>query len=99
MTTEIDKPLPESLVDLALVDGPTAARVGGMSVSWWQKEVNAGRAPQPAIRSPRCARWRLVEVRLFWQQFATDSKIDGRVVATARTGYAARAKRSAAVSA
>lgn len=67
-TAELAVPnLPPPLAEVSLIDAPTCAAVGQMGVSWWYGEVRAGRAPAPAIRQPRCTRWRLSEVREFWR--------------------------------
>lgn len=58
------------LADVALMTATQCADVGSMSVSWWHEEVRAGRAPKPAIQAPRCTRWRLADVRAFWQALA-----------------------------
>lgn len=58
-------PVPSALADVALIDGPTAAAAGAMSLSSWHELVRIGEAPQPAIRAPRCTRWRLIDVRQF----------------------------------
>lgn len=63
-------PTPEALADVALIDATTCAATGSMGKSWWHDEVKAGRAPQPVIREPRCTRWKLCEVRQFWQDRA-----------------------------
>lgn len=63
-------PIPPALADVALVDAETCASAGSMSVSWWQEEVRAGRAPKPVVQRPRCTRWRVVDVRDFWARFA-----------------------------
>lgn len=68
--------LPTDLAEVALIDAATCAAVGGISASWWLGEVRAGRAPAPAIRKPRCTRWRASEVRAFWQQFAGQAADD-----------------------
>lgn len=96
----LSKKLPDQLVEVALVDARTAAAVGGMRKSWWYAEIAAGRAPSPVIKQPRCARWRLQEVREFWASRAAASGNDGKaeqVTAQAkRASAAARAKRAAA---
>jgi predicted DNA-binding transcriptional regulator AlpA len=107
MTSKADpKPaarsLPADLAEVALIDAPTSVATGGMSVSWWHEEVRAGRAPQPAIRKPRCTRWRLVDVRAFWIEFAAQAEADTdaaeRVTARAKkASAAAQAKRAGAV--
>lgn len=91
--------LPTALAEVALVDAPTAAAAGSMSVSWWHAEVAAGRAPAPAIRAPRCTRWRLVDVRGFWQTFGeqTDASAAAAVKAQATKASAvARSRRRTA---
>ena len=71
-----------------------------MSVSWWHDEVRAGRAPKPVVQQPRCTRWRLADVREFWQAFAergTGSTVARSLVDNAtRASKAALAKRKAA---
>ena len=60
---------PADLAAVALIDASRCAEVGGMSVAWWHREVAAGRAPQPAVRKPRCTRWRASAVVAFWRNF------------------------------
>ena len=81
MTTKTDPkpaahPLPADLADVALIDAPTCAAPGDMSLSWWYALVAAGRAPQPVVRMPRCTRWRLADVRAFWIAFAEKAAAD-----------------------
>jgi len=90
--------LPAALADVALIDGETCAAAGDMSLSWWLERVRAGDAPAPAVRAPRCTRWRLVDVRAFWQRFAEEGRADAKtaaaVIATAtKASKAARAAR------
>ena len=102
MTAKIElPPIPPALSSVALIDAPTCAAAGGMSVSWWHDEVRTGRAPAPAVRQPRCTRWHLSEVVAFWQAFAAKGEADTqgaeRVTAKAKkASAAARAKRSTA---
>lgn len=63
-------------LEALLIDAEKAASMGDMSVSWWHVEVRAGRAPAPAIRKPRCTRWRVSEVREFWVNFAEQAADD-----------------------
>jgi len=98
------QPLPADLAAVALIDAPTCAAAGAMSVSWWHEEVRAGRAPAPVIRKPRCTRWRLADVRAFWtrsaEQAAADSEAAASVKARAtKASAAARAKRTAGAAA
>lgn len=85
-------PLSPELVDVALIDAKACAAVGAMSVSWWHEEVAAGRAPQPVIRAVRCTRWRLADVRAFWQRFAeqgADSDAGAKAATAAKKASAA----------
>ena len=93
-------PIASALSSVALIDAPTCAAAGGMSVSWWHDEVRTGRAPAPAVRQPRCTRWRLSDVVAFWQAFATKGEADTQaaelVTAKAKkASAAARVKRTA----
>lgn len=104
MTAKKDHPpiLP-ALAGVALIDAPTCAAAGGMSVSWWHDEVRTGRAPAPAVRQPRCTRWRLPDVVAFWQTFASKGEADAQVaeLVTAKArkaSAAARAKRASSQS-
>ena len=74
-------PLPANLADVALIDAPTCAAAGDMSLSWWHEEVRAGRAPAPVFRKPRCTRWRLADVRAFWIDSATKAAADTQAAA------------------
>jgi len=93
---EIDTSSSQALEDVALIDAATCAAVGGMSVSWWHAEVAAGRAPQPAIRRPRCTRWRRAAVRAFWIAFAEQGSADEQA-AQAVTAQAKKASLAAQV--
>ena len=109
MTSKTDrKPsargLPAELADVALIDAPTCAAAGDMSVSWWHEEVRTGRAPAPVIRKPRCTRWHMVSVAAFWNDFAAKAAADtagaDRVKAHAhKASAAAQAKRATATTA
>lgn len=81
---------PTELAEVALIDAEACAAVGSMSVSWWHAEVAAGRAPAPAIRQPRCTRWRLSDAMTFWRDRANEG--------TAGVSYAvmARAQKASA---
>lgn len=84
--------LPASLADVALIDAPTCAAAGAMSLSWWHEEVRAGRAPAPVIRKPRCTRWRVVDVRNYLVKLAeegSDDELANAVVQRARKASAA----------
>lgn len=89
--------VPPAPAEAVLVSGVTAAGFGEMSVSWWLAEVKAGRAPQPVFRGVRCTRWRLVDVRAFWEKLADKAQApDPRLVAMAtKASEAAAAKRKA----
>ena len=93
--------LPTNLAEVALIDAPTCAAVGKMSLSWWHDQVRVGRAPQPVIRKPRCTRWRLSDVRAFWlesaKQVQREAEAAPAVKAQAKkASAAAQAKRAAA---
>jgi hypothetical protein len=98
VTAKTDLPqVPAALADAALIDGPTCAATGAVSLSWWHEEVRAGRAPQPAIRRPRCTRWRLADVARFWREFTERTADDGSVTQRAAKASAkAKIKRQAA---
>ena len=96
------QPVPAALVEVALVDAPTSAAVGGMSVSWWHAEVAAGRAPAPVLRRPRCTRWRMADVREFWRTFGQEDDTgtaDAVKALATKASAAARAKRGAGAAA
>ena len=101
LTAKTDSlPIPAALSSVALIDAPTCAAGGGMSVSWWHDEVRGGRAPAPAVRQARCTRWRLSDVVAFWHAFAikgeADTQAAEQVTAKARkASAAARVKRTA----
>ena len=88
--------LPPLLADVALIDAATCASTGNMSVSWWHSMVASNQAPQPAVRLPRCARWRLADVRAFWLKFAERAAADTQAAehATARAKKASAAARA-----
>jgi predicted DNA-binding transcriptional regulator AlpA len=99
VTTKTDlPPIPTALSSVALIDAPTCAAAGGMSVSWWHEEVRTGRAPAPVVRQPRCTRWRLSQVSEFWQAFASKGSEEAAALVTAKAkkaSNAARVKRAA----
>lgn len=68
--SEVPAALAYALTEVQLIDGPTAAAVGGASVTFWQAEVRAGRAPKPVIQRPRFSRWRLADVTEYWRRAA-----------------------------
>jgi len=68
--------LPNDLAQVALIDAATAAAVGGMSVSWWLAQVQAGAAPKPVIRGTRCTRWLSVAVVDYWRTLAENAPKD-----------------------
>lgn len=93
----VARQVPDQLADVALIDAETAAAVGSMRKSWWYAEVAAGRAPRPVIKQPRCARWRLQEVRDFWARRAArpdESKAEQVTALAKRASAAAKAKRA-----
>ena len=56
-------PIPDTNIDLALIDVTGFCALVCMSESWVWEGVGAGTLPQPALRLPRCTRWRLADVR------------------------------------
>jgi predicted DNA-binding transcriptional regulator AlpA len=92
--------LPASVADVALIAADTCAAIGEMSVSWWHDEVRTGEAPKPVIQQPRFTRWRLTDVRLFWQERAdrgaADTEAAERMTARA-TKASIKAREPAAV--
>jgi hypothetical protein len=92
-------PVPPALADVALVDGPTAAAAGAMSISTWHELVRLKEAPQPVIRAHRCTRWRLTDVRTFLIERAAGVEGDEKsqaVVERARNARAASRGKSLA---
>jgi predicted DNA-binding transcriptional regulator AlpA len=94
---------PPTLADVALIDGPTAAAAGCMSLSTWHELVRTGAAPAPAIRQPRCTRWRLADVRAWLIEHAArggNAQASAQVVAqAAKASAAAKRKRATATAA
>lgn len=90
------KSVADGLSDVLLIDAAKCAAAGDMSVSWWHEEVRAGRAPQPVVRRPRCTRWRLADVRAFWQHFAElgSSDMEAAEAVVARATSASKAARA-----
>jgi hypothetical protein len=85
-------PIPPALVDVALIDGPTCAAAGGISLSAWHELVRLKTAPEPVLRMPRCTRWRLLDVRNWLIERASQQDAD---VATAMTEKARNASAAA----
>jgi predicted DNA-binding transcriptional regulator AlpA len=97
-------PVPHALADVALIDGPTCAAAGGISLSTWHELVRAKQAPQPVMRSVRCTRWRQADVRAWLIDRAAKAEADtasgARLVAKAKKASdAAKAKRAASAAA
>lgn len=97
MTANTRKPA-DILAEVSLIDAAACAEVGSMATSWWHEKVRTGIAPQPVVRKPRCTRWRVSDVRDFWQGFAeaADDNAAAQVIAKAtKASAAASAKRAA----
>lgn len=96
----IRNPAPPELADVALIDAPRIAAAACMSLSAWYVLVRRGQAPQPAIRAPRCTRWRLADVRAWLAQRAEQGSSPqatlSLVTNARRASAAALAKRQAA---
>lgn len=89
--------VPVALHDVALIDGPTAAATGFVSISTWHELVRAGGAPQPVIRAPRCSRWRLEDVRDYWRRRAeqgTPQAAERLMQQSTKASRASKAKRA-----
>lgn len=91
-------PLPDAHSDVSLGDIKDVCALIRMSASWVHAEVSAGRFPAPAIRRPRCTRWRIADVRKNILDRCADSAADAETAAfvTARAtkaSAAAKAKR------
>lgn len=92
MTAKTDlPPVPPALADVALIDGPTCAAAGGISISTWHELVRAKGAPQPVMRAVRCTRWRLADVRAWLIARAAQGAADDEVIRRA-TKASAKAK-------
>jgi predicted DNA-binding transcriptional regulator AlpA len=86
--------LPADLASVALIDAPTCAAAGAMSLSWWHAEVAAGRAPAPVIQRPRCTRWRAAEVAAFWRAFGSQADASAADAVKARASKASAKART-----
>jgi predicted DNA-binding transcriptional regulator AlpA len=84
-------PVPPALADVALIDGPTCAAAGGISISTWHELVRVKDAPQPVMRAVRCTRWRLADVRAWLIARAAQATADDEVIRRA-TKASAKAK-------
>lgn len=94
------RPIPSGLDDVALIDISDVCAAVRMSVSWVHEEVRQGRFPKPLRFGPRCARWRLFDVRAWLlkraQEAEADSQTSAEMVSRAKkASAAAHAKRSA----
>jgi hypothetical protein len=92
-------PPPAGTEDLVLIDAAGCAAIGSVGLSWWQEEVRIKRAPQPVIRAPRFTRWRLQDVRKYWEDRIAkgDGKAAEAVIKRAKKASdAARSKREIA---
>lgn len=71
------RPLPRDLTDVALLDINDVCTAVRMSKSWVHEQVRAGRFPQPAVKRPRCTRWRLSDVRAHLVEWAAQPAAEG----------------------
>lgn len=94
-------PIPATLADVAMIDGPTVAAAGGMSISQWLDLVRKNEAPQPVIRQPRFTRWRLSDVRAWLIQRAEQGNgaAAARLVEQSRKASRAAGSKRAALAA
>lgn len=91
--------VPDSLLDVALVDATTCAATCGCSLSQWHADVRSGKGPAPAIRQPRFTRWKVADLRAYLlarvSEAAEDPATGAAVIAKAkRASEAAQAKRA-----
>lgn len=96
-------PLPESHADVALADIADLIALTRMGRSWLHAAVRRGDFPAPAIREPRCTRWRLADVRA-WLIERVSTGSDPQIAKTLtgrakKAGDAAQSKRIAAMGA
>lgn len=96
--------LPASLADVALIDAPTAASAGSISVSTWHDLVRRKLAPQPLRFGARCTRWKASEVRAWIIKRCEDAQADDTATAVVierakKASAASKAKRSAGLAA
>ena len=94
------KQIPPALADVALIDAKACAASASISVSSWYDVVRTGNAPQPVVRSPRCTRWRLADVRSWLSTLASqgidDDAAQQVVTRASKAASASREKRRAA---
>ncbi|MFT3818300.1 MAG: hypothetical protein QM750_11810 [Rubrivivax sp.] len=91
-------PAPPELADVAMIDAPRIVAAACLSLSTWHELVRAGKAPQPAMRLPRCTRWRLADVRAWLIERAAQPVSDNAVIerATKASAKAQAARRARA---
>lgn len=63
-------PVHPALADYALIDGPQCAAAAGCSISEWRERVRTGEAPAPVMRTTRCTRWRIVDIKTYLEGIA-----------------------------
>lgn len=59
-----------NLPDEALIGIDAVIAIGPFGRTKFYDEVAAGRAPQPALKLPRCTRWRLGDIRAWLHALA-----------------------------
>lgn len=57
----------------ALVGIDAVVAVGPFARTKFYSEMAAGRAPQPAMRAPRCTRWRWADVQAWLRDLAGEA--------------------------
>jgi predicted DNA-binding transcriptional regulator AlpA len=92
-------PVPAVLADVAMIDGPTGAAAGGISLSSWHELVRLKEAPQPLIRRPRCTRWRVADVRTWLIERAANADEGCAASLTVKAKRASDAAKSKRISA
>lgn len=60
-----------NLPDDALVGIDAVVAIGPYAKTKFYCEMAAGRAPRPALKAPRCTRWRLGDLRAWLRELTT----------------------------
>ncbi len=62
--------IPDTLADVAYIDGPSLAAAADMSRSKFLECVRRGDAPKPDIQRKRFTRWKVVTARAWLESLA-----------------------------
>jgi predicted DNA-binding transcriptional regulator AlpA len=69
--------MPEAHADVALCEMKDLVAMVRMSKAWISNEVAAQRFPQPAIKRPRCTRWKVSDVRKWLVEWTAQPATQG----------------------